>query len=142
MSFNKVILLGNLTRDPETKATPSGQSVTSFAVAVNDTWTDKNGEKQERANFIDCDAWGQRGETIAKYFTKGRQILVEGSLRMDSWDDKDSGKKRSKLSVTVQSFSFVSDGKGSGTGATGGAKPAAKKDDAADDPIDLDDIPF
>ncbi|MDR0957161.1 MAG: single-stranded DNA-binding protein, partial [Candidatus Nomurabacteria bacterium] len=107
MSFNKVILHGNLTRDPETRSTTNGQSITSFSVAVSDTWTGKDGQKQERTNFVDCDCWGARGETIAKYFSKGSPILVEGSLRHDSWDDKETGKKRSKLSVSVQGFSFV-----------------------------------
>lgn len=140
MSFNKVILMGNLTRDPETRATNSGQSVTSFSIAVNDTWT-KDGERQERTNFIECDAWGTRGDTIAKYFTKGRQILVEGSLRQDTWDDKDTGKKRSAIRVLVNGFSFVNDGaKNSSKSSSSTDTPAA--DDISDEPINLDDIPF
>ncbi|MDR1969910.1 MAG: single-stranded DNA-binding protein [Candidatus Nomurabacteria bacterium] len=150
MAFNKVILLGNLTRDPETRSTTSGQSVTNFSVAVNETWVDKSGEKQERTSFIECEAWGQRGETIAKYFTKGRQILVEGRLRQDSWEDKDTGKNRSTLRVTVDSFSFINDGRGGGTSAPMTTSKSKKSDDAdepviddvSDEPIDLTDIPF
>ena len=142
MAYNKVILMGNLTRDPETRAAGAGQ-VTSFAIAVNDTWTDKEGNRQERANFIDCDAWGKTGETIAKYLSKGRQILVEGSLRQDTWEDKETGKNRSKLSVTVSSFSFVNDGKG---GGNAGSVPTKESAPASVEPeggeIDLSEIPF
>lgn len=142
MSFNKVILMGNLTRDPETRATNGGQSVTSFSIAVNDTWV-KDGERQERANFIECDAWGQRGDTIAKYFTKGRQILVEGSLRQDTWDDKETGKKRSAIRVLVNGFSFINDGAGKGSAKSSSAPNDSQAvDDISDEPINLDDIPF
>lgn len=145
MAYNKVVLLGNLTRDPETRAAGSGQ-VTTFSIAVNDTWVDKNGEKQERVNFIDCECWGPRGETIAKYFTKGKQILVEGRLKQDTWEDKDTGKNRSKLTVSVTDFSFVNDGRGSGSN---GDKPAPAGDEnpvvnVPEDggEVDLTDIPF
>jgi single-strand DNA-binding protein len=150
MAFNKVILLGNLTADPETRTTPSGQSVTSFSLAVNRTWNDQNGQRQEETSFINCTAWGPRGETIAKYVGKGRQLLVSGRLQQRTWDDKDTGKKRSSIDVIVEEFSFVSDGRGGGAdnSSRNSAKPAAKKsDDAAiedidDAPIDLSDIPF
>jgi single-strand DNA-binding protein len=117
-------------------------SVTSFSVAVNETWQDKNGQRQERVNFIECEAWGARGETIAKYFSKGRQILVEGSLRQDTWDDKDTGKKRSAIKVSVNAFSFVNDGKGGG--ATGSAQPADDTvvTDVPEGEVDLSEIPF
>jgi len=145
MAYNKVVLLGNLTRDPETRQAGAGQ-VTSFSIAVNESWMGKDGTKQERTNFIDCDAWGARGETIAKYFSKGRQILVEGSLRQDTWEDKETGKNRSKLSVSVNGFSFVNDGKGAGAG--GGSTPAPASDDnpvvnvPEDGEVDLSEIPF
>lgn len=148
MAFNKVILLGNLTRDPETRATSGGQSVTNVSLAVNRSWTDSNGQRQEATDFIECDAWGQRGETIAKYFSKGRQILVSGRLSQQSWDDKETGKKRSTIRVVIDEFSFVNDGKGSGNNQT--AAPASNKkveQDVApteidDEPIDLSEIPF
>jgi single-strand DNA-binding protein len=148
MAYNRVVLLGNLTRDPETRMAGSG-SVTSFSVAVNDTWMGKDGQRQERVNFIECEAWATRGETIAKYFTKGRQILVEGSLRQDTWDDKDTGKKRSAIKVNVDGFSFVNDGKGGG--ATGAGAGSSSSSQATDDSVvtdvpegevDLSEIPF
>jgi single-strand DNA-binding protein len=152
MAFNKVILLGNLTADPETRTTPSGQSVTSFSLAVNRTWNDSNGNRQESTSFINCTAWGARGETIAKYVNKGRQLLVSGRLEQRSWDDKDTGKKRSAIDVIVEEFSFVSDGRGgsasSGSSSSGaGSQSDASSDDVAiddvdDKPIDLSDIPF
>ena len=152
MAFNKVILLGNLTADPETRTTPSGQSVTSFSLAVNRTWNDAQGQRQEETSFINCTAWGQRGETIAKYVQKGRQLLVSGRLQQRSWDDKETGKKRSTIDVIVEEFSFVSDGRGSGSSDSArSSRPssATKKADDADAeieddaaPIDLSDIPF
>ncbi len=150
MAFNKVILLGNLTADPETRSTPSGQSVTSFSLAVNRTWNDANGQRQEETSFINCTAWGQRGETIAKYVGKGRQLLVSGRLQQRSWDDKETGKKRSSIDVVVEEFSFVSDGRG-GQGAGGSTSSnsqssssnnSAPTDDIDSSPIDLSDIPF
>jgi single-strand DNA-binding protein len=154
MAFNKVILLGNLTADPETRTTPSGQSVTSFSIAVTRTWNDANGQRQEETSFINCTAWGQRGEVIAKYVGKGRQLLVSGRLQQRSWDDKDTGKKRSAIDVVVEEFSFVNDGRGAGASnqeSRQNDKPAAKKSNKADEvpiedidsePIDLSDIPF
>jgi single stranded DNA-binding protein (ssb) len=146
MAYNRVVLLGNLTRDPETRMAGSG-SVTSFSIAVNDTWTDKSGQRQERVNFIECEAWAQRGETIAKYFTKGRQILVEGSLRQDTWDDKETGKKRSSIRVNVDAFSFVNDGKGSNAGSSVpiSSAPSVSDEAVTDVPegeVDLSEIPF
>jgi single-strand DNA-binding protein len=150
MAFNKVILLGNLTADPETRTTPSGQSVTSFSLAVNRTWNDASGQRQEETSFINCTAWGARGETIAKYVQKGRQLLVSGRLQQRSWDDKDTGKKRSTIDVIVEEFSFVSDGRGSGSSAPTTTTKSKKSesadeapiDDISDEPIDLSDIPF
>ena len=144
MAYNRVVLLGNLTRDPETKSTTGGQSVTSFSIAVNDTWV-KDGERQERVNFIDCEAWAGRGETIAKYFSKGRQILIEGRLRQDSWEDKETGKKRSAIRVIVDAFSFVNDSKGGGSTATSSENTSNAPDDIkvdSDTEVDLSDIPF
>jgi len=144
MAFNKVILMGNLTRDPETRTTPSGQSVTNFSIAVNRSWVGKDGQKQEETSFIECDAWGPRGETIAKYFGKGRQILVMGRLRQDSWEDKDTGKKRSAIRVVVEEFSFVNDGRGGGSSDTASA-PSNDNEVKIEDvegEVDLSDIPF
>lgn len=155
--FNKVILMGNLTRDPEVRTTPSGQSVANFSLAVNRTWKGQDGQTQENVSYIDCVAWGKTGEIIAQYVQKGRPLLVSGRLDQRSWDDKESGQKRSKMEVVVEDFNFVGGGAG-GAGGSGGnfgagdsspapaSKPAKKKDDSADnfadEPINLDDIPF
>ncbi len=150
--FNKVILMGNLTRDPETRTTPSGQSVTQFGLAVNRTWKGSDGQQQEAVSFIDCVAWGKAGEIIAQYLSKGRAVLVSGRLDQRSWEDKETGGKRSKVEVVVEDFNFVGDGQGStgggsfdGGGSTKSApakKPAAPAEDIDDQPIDLSDIPF
>jgi single-strand DNA-binding protein len=146
--FNKVILMGNLTRDPETRNTPNGQSVTNFSLAVNRTWKGADGQQNEDVSYIDCVAWGKPGEIIAQYLGKGRAVLVSGRLDQRSWDDKDSGQKRSKIEVVVEDFNFVGDGAGGGSegGSTSSAstsKPASNKSPEIDDkPIDLSEIPF
>lgn len=158
--FNKVILMGNLTRDPEVRTTPSGQSVANFSIAVNRTWKGQDGNTQEAVSYIDCVAWGKTGEIIAQYMQKGRSLLVSGRLDQRSWDDKETGQKRSKVEVVVEDFNFVGGGAGgSGGGNFGGgdygasspapsAKSSGKKDDSqssdnfGDEPINLDDIPF
>ena len=121
MAFNKVILLGNLTADPELRTTPNGQNVTSFSLAINRTWNSANGERQEETSFINCTAWGKTGETIAKYVSRGRQLLVSGRLQQRTWQDKDTGKNRSAIDVVVEEFSFVSDGNRSGEGGSSSA---------------------
>lgn len=144
--FNKVVLMGNLTRDPETRTTPNGQSVTSFSLAVNRSWRGADGQQQESVSYIDCTAWGKAGEIIAQYMGKGRALLVSGRLDQRSWDDKESGQKRSKVEVVVEDFNFVDGGQGGGDSAprssasTTKAAPAAA--DVDDQPIDLSDIPF
>lgn len=140
MAFNKVILMGNLTRDPELRSTTSGSSVASFALAITRNWNNAQGERQEETSFIDCEAWGRTGETIAKYVQKGRQLLVSGRLRQDTWQDKDTGKNRSTLRVVVEEFSFVSDGNRGGSAPQTSGEPTVEP--INDDPIDLSDIPF
>lgn len=106
MSFNKVILMGNLTRDPEVRELPGGGSVTTLGLAVNEKWTTKDGEKREDVCFVDVDAFGRQGEVVMEYFGKGKPILIEGKLRFRSWEDGD-GNKRSKHSLVLDRFSFV-----------------------------------
>lgn len=148
MAFNKVILMGNLTADPEVRTTPSGQSVTSFSLAVNRTFRGSDGNRREETSFINCTAWGNTGETIAKYVGKGRQLLVSGRLQQRSWEDKETGKRRSAIDVIVEEFSFVNDGRGGGANSGGGSQksnaqpPADTAEVDADEPIDLSDIPF
>jgi single-strand DNA-binding protein len=155
--FNKVILMGNLTRDPETRQTPSGQSVTNFSLAVNRTWKGQDGSNQEAVSYIDCVAWGRTGEVITQYMQKGRPILVSGRLDQRSWDQ--DGQKRSKVEVIVEDFNFVGGGEGGGfSGNSGGSSssssapsPSSSSSSKADDvviediddkPIDLSEIPF
>ena len=101
-NLNHVTLQGNLTRDPETRISTAGLAIVNFAVAVNSGFGDK-----EEVSFVDCTAFGKQGEALAKYFTKGKQIIVEGRLRQDRWEDKETGQKRSKLAVVVNAFFFT-----------------------------------
>lgn len=118
-SFNKVILMGNLTRDPELRVTPKGTAVCQIGLAVNQSYKDKDGNLKEETTFIDIDVFGRQAEVIAKYMSKGRPILVEGRLKLDSWESKE-GEKRSKLKVVLENFQFVG-GRGEGGGEGGGS---------------------
>jgi single-strand DNA-binding protein len=120
-SFNKVILVGNLTRDPELRYTPKGTAVAKIGLAVNRRWTTETGEQREEVTFVDIDAFGKQAETIGQYVKKGRPLLVEGRLRLDTWDDKQTGQKRSKLGVVLETFQFLDSGN---RGAEGAAAPA------------------
>src|SRR6266568_4462796 len=106
-NFNKVILVGNLTRDPELRYTPKGLAIAKFGLAVNRVWTNEAGEKKEEVLFVDVDVFGRTAENVGQYMRKGRQIVIEGRLRLDQWDDKQTGQKRSKLGVVLESFKFV-----------------------------------
>lgn len=152
-SFNQVILMGNLTRDPEVRTIPSGTTVCSFGIALNRSFKGADGNWQEATDFVEIVAWGPLGDRVAQYMTKGKQCLVNGSLRYSSWE-KD-GQKRNKLEVVAQDVTFLG-GAGGGQGDNSGqpttqpnsAKaPMGKKDDIViedigDEPINLDDIPF
>jgi len=116
-SFNKVILLGNLTRDPEMRMTPSGQAVCKFSMAVNRTYTGQDGQKKEEVTFVDVDSFGKQAETIGKYCTRGKQLFVEGRLKLDSWEK--NGEKRSKLTVVLENFQFVGDRASGGDAPSG-----------------------
>jgi single-strand DNA-binding protein len=107
-NLNKVMLMGNLTRDPEVKYTPKGTAIAQIGIAVNRTFPDSAGQKREEVTFIDVEAFGKTAESLGEYFKKGMPIFVEGRLRLDSWDDKQSGQKRSKLKVSMESFQFLS----------------------------------
>lgn len=157
-SFNQVTLMGNLTRDPELRNTPNGQSVCSFSLALNRSYKGADGNWQEATDYVDIVAWGPLGERVAQYLTKGRPALVSGRLQSSSWE-KD-GQKRTKVEVVAQDVTFLG-GRDGGDGGNGGssynsgssdsapAKPSKKpaKDDVViedigDEPINLDDIPF
>src|ERR1700679_3281210 len=107
-NFNKVLLMGNLTRDPQLKYLPSTNlPVAEFGIAVNRKWKAPTGEDREEVCFVDCSAFGKTGELINQYFTKGKPIFIEGRIKYDSWEDKQGGGKRSKISVVIENFQFV-----------------------------------
>ena len=151
-SFNQVILMGNLTRDPELRQTPNGSNVCSFSLALNRSYKGADGNWQEATDYIDVVAWGPLGERVAQYLSKGRPCLVNGRLQSRSWEQ--DGQKRSKVEVNAQDVTFLG-GAGEG-GNSGGSAPQSnssststskKKDDVViedigDEPINLDDIPF
>jgi single-strand DNA-binding protein len=116
-NFNKVILAGNLTRDPELRYTPNGKAIAKFGLAINRNWTTETGEKKEEVTFVDIDSFGRQAEVISQYLKKGRPVLVEGRLKLDQWDDKQSGQKRSRLGVVLESFSFLDSGNRGEAGA-------------------------
>lgn len=139
-NFNKVLLMGNLTRDPQLSYLPSQTAVVDFGLAINRKWTGKDGEKKEETCFVDCQAFARTAETINKYLSKGRPIFVEGRLKFDSWTAQD-GSKRSKLRVTVENFQFLGS---AGTGTGGNAVNAGYEGAGAGAPgsTEPDDIPF
>jgi len=155
-SFNKVILVGNLTRDPELRYTPKGTAVAKIGLAVNRVWTSESGEKKEEVTFVDVDVFGRTAENVGQYMRKGRPILVEGRLKLDQWDDKQTGQKRSRLGVIADTVQFLgSAGGAGGAGGEAGAPAAPRPQRAAsapaapaseplegDGPPESDDVPF
>ena len=159
-SLNQVTLMGNLTRDPELRQTPNGQTVTNFSLALNRSYKDQSGEWQEVTDYIDIVCWGPLAERVAQYLSKGRRCLVQGRLQSRSWEQE--GQKRSKVEVLANDVTFLDSRGGGDDNSSGGApvsssaksdsdkpKPTkkAKKDDVViedigDEPINLDDIPF
>ncbi len=155
-SLNQVTLMGNLTRDPELRQTPNGQSVCSFSLALNRSYKDASGEWQEATDYVDCVTWANLAERVSQYLAKGRRVLVQGRLQSRNWEQ--DGQKRSKVEVLANDVTFL-DGRG-GDGAEspdGGSAPASAKaapkksakpaadvviEDISDEPINLDDIPF
>jgi len=119
-SFNQVILLGNLTRDPQLKYLPSQTAVAEFGIACNRKFKTQSCEDKEEVTFVDCSAFGKTGELINQYFTKGKPIFIQGRLKYDSWEDKQGGGKRSKMSVIVENFQFIGGRDGGGAGGGGG----------------------
>lgn len=141
--INQVILMGRLTRDPETRTTTSGKSVTSFSLAV-----DRQGQ-DDQADFFDVTAWEKTGELVAQYLSKGRRCLVQGRLRQDSWDDKETGKKRSRVEVVAFDVTFLDGPSGDNQGGSASRNQSSNKgkdevviEDIDDKPIDLSEIPF
>jgi single-strand DNA-binding protein len=109
--YNKVILAGNLTRDPELRYTPKGTAIAQFGLAINRTWTSESGEKKEDVTFVEVEAWGRQAEVLGQFLRKGRPLLMEGRLRLDQWEDKTTHQKQSRLRVVLTGFTFI-DSKG------------------------------
>ena len=154
-NFNKVILAGNLTRDPELRYTPKGQATARLGMAINRTWKSETGETKEEVTFVDVDAWGRQAEVIAQYCKKGRPLLVEGRLKFDQWEDKNTHQKQSKLRVVLETFSFLDSGRSEGGPSSESAPvrrpapapapaPAAPEPASSepDGPPHEDDVPF
>ncbi len=148
-SFNKVILMGNLTRDPELRYTPKGTAIAKIGLAVNRVWTTDTGEKKEEVTFVDVDVFGRTAENVGQYMRKGRPIMIEGRLKLDQWDDKQTGQKKSKLGVVAETVQFLGSPTGGGEGGAPAAprpRPAAaaapSEPVAGDEPPASDDVPF
>jgi single-strand DNA-binding protein len=151
-SFNKVILVGNLTRDPELRYTPKGMAIAKFGLAVNRVWKNEAGETKEEVTFVDIDVFGRTAENVGQYMRKGSPILIEGRLRLDTWDDKQTGQKRSKLGVVAETVQFLGAPRGAEAGSGDGgrpkppqaSRPAPANEPAAPEsgPPEEDDVPF
>jgi single-strand DNA-binding protein len=145
-SFNKVILLGNLTRDPEVRYTPKGSAVCDLGIAINRSYTLDSGEKREEVTYVDVVLWARLAEIAGEYLKKGRPVFIEGRLQLDTWDDKQSGQKRSKLRVigeTMQLLGGRPPGAGGGEGGESrGSKTTPPPKPAAGAEPDDDEIPF
>ena len=153
-SFNKVILMGNFTRDPELRQTQSGTSVCRFSIAVNRSYNSQDGSTRDETCFVEVDSFGRTAVNISKFFSKGRPILIEGRLRQDSWEDKQTGQKRTKLLVVLERFEFVGSreqgGGNYGGGYDGGdyssSSPAPRQSrqsaPARNEDLEDDDVPF
>jgi single-strand DNA-binding protein len=126
--LNKVFLIGNLTRDPELRVTPKGTAICQFGLAVNRQFKDESGATRDETTFVDIEAWGKQGELVAKYLTKGSPAMVEGRLKLDQWEDKQSGQKRSKLKVVLDNVQFLST-RGGASGAGGATAGGGGSDD-------------
>ncbi len=152
-NLNKVMLIGNLTRDPELRVTPKGTAICTFSIAVNRKFKDDSGGEREEVTYVDIEAWGKSGENISKYCTKGRPLFVEGRLRLDQWEDKNTKEKRSRMKVVLENFQFLGGGRGEGGAGEGGearsyapragAAPSARPAAAPAPQENLDeDVPF
>lgn len=160
-NLNKVMLIGNVTRDPEIKYTPKGSAVTDLGIAVNRVFTPEGGEKREETTYVDVTLWGRQAEIAGEYCKKGRSIYIEGRLQLDSWEDKTSGQKRTKLRVVGENFQLLGPRPGGGTGGGSGneedysERPSRRESSsggsggfssgrspAPQAPIEEDDIPF
>jgi single-strand DNA-binding protein len=158
-NLNKVMLIGNLTRDPEVRYTPKGTAVADIGMAINRNYSLDDGERREETTFVDITFWGRQAEVLGQYMKKGRPLYVEGRLQLDSWDDKNTGQKRSKLKVVGENFQFLGGREGGDGGggsyeggqSSGGSQssgggvqeaPSGGDGSSAEPEMDDDDIPF
>jgi single-strand DNA-binding protein len=142
MSLNKVMLIGNLGKDPELRFTPSGRAVARFSLATSESWTDQQGQKQDRTEWHNVVVWGKQAESCGQYLSKGRQVFVEGSIRSRQYDDKE-GQKRYITEVIAQRVQFLGGGRGDGAGRGAGPVAAGGGEEMAPAPMpEDDDIPF
>ena len=143
--FCKVVIAGNLTRDPESRTTPNGASICSFSLAVNRRYT-SGGEQKDEVSYFNCSAWGKAGETIQQYLHKGDPILISGRLRQDRWTDKETGKTRSSVEIVVEEFNFISSNNNDSGNYNSGAKSTSEDEapieDIPEGDVPMDDIPF
>jgi single-strand DNA-binding protein len=147
--YNKVILIGNLTRDPELRYTPKGVAIAKIGLAVNRTWRNEAGEQKEEVTFVDVDAFGRQAEVLGQYLRKGSPLMLEGRLKLDQWDDKQTGQKRSRLGVTLEAFQFIGGGSGAARNESGAGPEASRRAPDAppppgepEGPPGEDDVPF
>lgn len=157
-NLNKVLLIGNLTRDPELRYTPKGTAIAALGMAINRVYTTDSGEQKEEVTFVDVEVWARQAETAQKYLSKGSPLFVEGRLRLDSWEDKESGQKRNKLKIVAERIQFLGSPRnaefrgGEGGGGGGGssarrsaprpAAPAEPGEEPGEEAPPKDDIPF
>ena len=152
-SFNKVILAGNLTRDPELRYTPKGTAIAKIGLAINRRWATETGEQKEEVTFVDVDIFGRTAENVGQYMRKGRPIMIEGRLKLDQWDDKQTGQKKSRLGVVLETFQFLDSGNREGGPGPGvpsapapsrprAATPPPAEAEPDSSPSDGDDVPF
>ena len=142
MSVNKVILIGRLGRDPEVRSTPSGSTVAKFSIATDEKFTDKSGERQERTEWHNIVAWARLGEICGQYLKKGKLVFIEGSLRTDSWDDKETGQKKYRTEIVAREMKMLDrrgDEEGGGSSYAGSARGSSS---SSSDSIEDDDVPF
>jgi single-strand DNA-binding protein len=150
-NLNKVMLMGNLTRDPEIKYTPKGTAVADISLAINRVWKNDAGQKQEDTTFVEVELWGRQAEIAGEYLKKGRPVYIEGRLKLDTWDDKQTGQKRSKMRVVGETLQLLGSRDGTNSGTSSGAsertqsrppRPARPPADPDLDATDGDDVPF
>jgi single-strand DNA-binding protein len=149
-SLNRVLLMGNLTRDPEVKYTPKGNAVGDLAIAINDSYKAQDGTIKETVTYVDIEVWGRQAETCKQYLTKGRAVFIEGQLRLDQWESP-QGEKKSRMKVRADRVQFLGGGPGGGRGGSGGERPSSAPEsprpakpvaEEGPPPPDDDDIPF